>query len=99
MDHINRIGETLDEYKEMIEVFKDTDFVLAQDRLNRILRILTIISAVALPFLVISGVYGMNIHLPGGLTGGGYQTATLVVLTMFLISGGMLYYFRKRHWF
>ncbi|HJW88703.1 MAG TPA: magnesium transporter CorA family protein, partial [Dehalococcoidia bacterium] len=45
-DHINRIWNTLEEAKETVEIYKDTDYVLSQDRLQRIMAILTIIIAI-----------------------------------------------------
>jgi magnesium transporter len=97
-DHINKIWDTLDECKEVIEVFKDSDYVLSTDRINRIMRILTIFSAIILPFVVISSLYGMNIHLPGGLTGGDLKSFLILLAVMSLIAGGMLYFFRRKRW-
>jgi hypothetical protein len=66
MDHVNKICDTLDEAREIIEVYKDTDFILGTDRVNRVMRVLTILSTIILPFVVISSIYGMNVILPGG---------------------------------
>lgn len=98
IDHLNKICETLDECKEIIEVFKDSDYVLSTDRLNRIIRVLTIFSAIVLPFLVTSSIYGMNIPLPGGVEKGSLQSLLILLAVMSLISGGMLYFFRHRRW-
>jgi magnesium transporter len=98
MDHMNKICETLDECKELIEVYKDTDNLLSTYRLNRITRTLTVFGAIVLPFLVISGLYGMNVILPGGIEGGGsHDTFLLLLLAMFIIIGIMLYIFRRKH--
>lgn len=98
MDHMNKICETLDECKEIIEVYKDTDFVLSTDRLNRIMRVLTILGSVALPAIVIASLYGMNVPLPGGLEKGSFQSFLLLLLGMLLVAGGMLYFFRRKRW-
>jgi len=98
MDHMEKICSTLDECKEMIEVFKDTDFVLGTDRLNRVMRILTIIATVTLPFLAISGIYGMNVFTPGGIEKGDLTTFVVVIAVMLFISVGMLIFFRRRRW-
>ncbi len=99
MDHVNKICDTLDEAREIIEVYKDTDFILGTDRVNRVMRVLTILSTVVLPFLVVSSLYGMNVVLPGGLEGKGHGAtfAVLMVLTG-LIAAGMLVFFRRKHW-
>ncbi len=98
MDHMNKICETLDEYKEVIEVFKDTDYVLSTERINRVFRILTILSSIFLPFSIISSLYGMNIPLPGGLVRGSFQSFLFLLISMFLVSGAMLYFFRRQRW-
>lgn len=97
MDHMNKICETLDECKEIIEVYKDADFLLSTYRLNRITRLLAIVSAIVLPFLIVSGLYGMNVILPGGVEKGSPQTFLLLSAIMLAIIGTMLYLFRRKH--
>jgi magnesium transporter len=98
MDHINRICNTLDECKEIIEVFSDTDYTLATHRINRVVRVLNIFAAITLPFLAISGVYGMNVVAPGGLSSGNYITFIILIALMVAMAGGMLYLFHRRRW-
>ena len=99
MDHINRICNTLDEAKEIIEVFSDTDYILATHRINRIVRVLNILATIMLPFLIVSSLYGMNVILPGGLGGvGRVETFGILLAIMALIAALMLYYFRRRRW-
>lgn len=98
LDHLNKIWDTLDECKEIIEVYKDSDYVLSTDRINRIMRVLTIFSAIVLPFVVISSIYGMNVYLPGGTEGGSLISFIILILIMALIAGGMLFFFRRKRW-
>jgi magnesium transporter len=98
MDHMTKICETLDELKEVIEVFKDTDYTLATYRINRVTRLLTIFSTIVLPFLIVSSLYGMNVTLPGGLQTGNLQTFLILLLVMLIIAAGMLFFFRRRRW-
>jgi magnesium transporter len=97
MDHMNKICETLDEAKDVIEVFKDTDYTLATYRINRVTRLLTIFSTIVLPFLIISSLYGMNVTLPGGAKMG-FQTFIILLVIMGVIAGAMLIFFRRRRW-
>jgi len=98
IDHMNKSCETLDECKEVIEVFKDADFVLSTEYINRIVRVLTIMSTILLPFLVVSSIYGMNLHLPGGLTTGSPLSFVVLMVFMALIAGGILYFFHRKRW-
>ena len=98
MDHVHKACDTLDEYHEIVEVFKDTDFVLSTDRLNRIMRIMTIIATVALPFIVVPSIYGMNISMPGSVNSGSWLPFIIIMLFTSLVTGIMLYFFRHKHW-
>jgi magnesium transporter len=99
MDHTNKICNTLDECKEVIEVYKDSDEALGTRRINSILRILTIITAIGTVLTVLTSFYGMNIPLPGGSNPGGSSYSWIVHLVAALVvAGGMLYYFRRKHW-
>lgn len=98
MDHTNKICDTLDECKEIIEVFQDTDYTLATYRINRVSRLLTIFSTIVLPFLIISSLYGMNVVLPGGLEMGNLHTFVILLAVMSLVACGMLIFFRRRRW-
>jgi magnesium transporter len=99
LDHANKICETLDECKEIIEVFKDADYILSTERLNRIMRTLTIISTIMLPLIVLSGLWSMNVPLPFGADPGGHHYFFYIILAMLLlVVSGMLYLFRRKHW-
>ena len=57
MDHVNKVCDTLNEYTEIIDVFKDTDYLLSAYRANRTIRTLTLFLAIILPFMFIVGIY------------------------------------------
>ena len=98
LDQVNRIWDTLEESKDVIEVFKDSDFVLVTNRINRIVQTLTLLSSIVLPFLVVSSLYGMNVDLPGGIQMGSFESFGILLAIMFMISGSMLYFFHRRKW-
>ncbi|MDP6100268.1 MAG: magnesium transporter CorA family protein [Dehalococcoidia bacterium] len=95
LDHVNRAWSTLEECKDTIEIYKDTDYLLTQDSIQRVMALLTIAITVMVPFSIVSGIYGMNVPLPAG---GGPFTFSMLLLLMLLISGGMLVYFRRQRW-
>jgi magnesium transporter len=99
MDHINKICETLDEAKDVIELFKDTDATLATYRINDVLRVLTVLATIGTVLTVVASFYGMNVDLPGGSAPGGNKYAWIILLiVMLVIMSGMLYFFRRRRW-
>jgi magnesium transporter len=97
MDHMNKICDTLDESTEVIEVFKDADFLQSSYHANRGIRVLAVMFAVALPILVVFGLYGMYSILYGSVDKGNPQIFFLLLLIVFIIIGVMLYLLRRRH--
>ena len=94
-DHIDKISETLDEYKEVVEGLNATSDSLFSHRTNDVMKMLTILGTVILPLLVISGLFGMNVPLP--FQESAFAFLFIILLTL-CISGGMLAYFRYRRW-
>ena len=95
VDHVDKIWDALDEYKEVIEGLKDTHDSLATNRTNEVVRILTVIATILLPITVVSSVWGMNITLPFERSG---LALLYVVLIMLAIISGMLYFFHRQRW-
>lgn len=94
-DHIGKILDALDDYREVIETLNDTHNALTSHKINDVMRVLTIISTIMLPLSVLSGLYGMNISLP--LADSQFAFG-FVVLIMAFVAGGMLVFFQKRGW-
>ena len=63
IDHIDKVIETLEESRETMEIYKDTDFVLSNEKTNKVLAVLTMIFTLAIPSTVIGTFYGMNVYL------------------------------------
>ncbi len=103
-DHLARLWSNLDECQEAIEIYKDTDFLMSQERTNRILAILTIGFTISIPFSVAGALYGMNINLPGGTeTGvwtslGSYTTFIIVLLAAGVPTFLMVWLFHRWRW-
>jgi len=95
VDHVDKIWDGLDEYKEIIEGLNDTHDSLATNRTNEVIRMLTIIATILLPLTVVASIYGMNIPLP-------FQNESYSLIIVFVIwaaiVSGMLYFFRRQHW-
>jgi len=95
VDHLDKIWDALDEYKEIIEGLNDTHDSLANNRTNTIMRILTIVATIFFPITLIASIWGMNIPLP-------FQNSSYSLLYISLIMagiiGGMLYFFHRRRW-
>jgi magnesium transporter len=101
-DHILKVLEALDESKETIEIYKDTDKMLNLQKTNKILSFLTILFTLSLPITIAGTFYGMNVVIPGSVDNGEKLTdyfPLMVVITISILASGILmYHFRKWGW-
>jgi magnesium transporter len=102
---IGKASRVIEEMKEMVEIYKDTDFVTSSNRTNTVLSILTIVFTLTIPATVISSIYGMNVPLPGGSVTGptgvfGVYTSMIFIYSAMLVPALlMVWYFRRVGWF
>jgi magnesium transporter len=95
VDASERIWDMLENYKEVVEALEETNESVITHRLNNILRILTVFSVVFLPLTLISGIWGMNVRVPGE----GHIEAFWVILGVMLgLLVSMLAFFKNRGW-
>jgi magnesium transporter len=95
VDHIEKIWDTLENYKELIEGIHDAHQSLLSNKINDIMRILTIFSVVILPLTFVTGLYGMNVGLPLG----NHAFAFIIILAVLvLVALGMFMYFKHKDW-
>lgn len=104
-DHIEKVWEKVEEVRETIEIYKDSDIALSTAKTNKILAVLTIAFTLAIPASVVGTFYGMNVNVPGGIqTGpwtflGAYTTFVLVVtLSLIVPAIWMIWMFRRLKW-
>ncbi len=95
LDHLYKAWDMLEDHRDVVDGLSDTANTLTSYRLNEVIKILTVISVIMLPLTLLSGIYGMNVHLPLGSAPFAFL---LILLLMVLMAGGMLLYFRKRRW-
>jgi len=103
IDHIDKVIETLEESRETMEIYKDTDFVLSTEKTNKVLAVLTIIFTLAIPSTVIGTFYGMNVNLPGGIGDnsmifGPFTSFIIIILASAIPAIMMFAYFKKLGW-
>lgn len=95
-DHINQAIETLESYRELTAGLMDVYYSIVSNRMNSVMKTLTIFSAIFMPLTFIVGVYGMNFqNIPELRTHDGYFVVWGV---MILTAVGMIIYFRRRGW-
>ena len=95
-DHLVRVVDLAESYRDLISGSLDAYLSVVSNRMNEIMKVLTIFSAIMLPLTFIAGVYGMNFdNMPELHSRYGYFA---VILIMFLVAVGMLLFFKRRGW-
>jgi len=95
-DHIIRITDLAESYRDLISGSLDAYMSVVGNRMNEIMKVLTIFSAIMLPLTFIAGVYGMNFeNMPELGTRFGYF---IVLAIMIVVAIGMLLFFWSRGW-
>jgi magnesium transporter len=95
-DHIVRVADSIDTYRDLLSSALDSFLSLQSNRLNQIVKVLTIASIVLMTDALIAGIYGMNFdHMPELHWAFGYPYSLLLML---LVSVGLVLLFRKMRW-
>lgn len=95
-DHLVRIIDLVDTLRDMVSGAMEIYLSTISNKLNIIMKTLTIIATIILPLSLIVGIYGMNFrYMPELETRSGYF---VVLGVMVLIAAGMLYWFWRRKW-
>jgi magnesium transporter len=95
-DHFARVTELVDSYRELVTNLLEAHLSLQSNRMNEVMRRLTIISTIMLPLTLIAGIYGMNFkHMPELDWLYGYPFALAL---MALVTAGILTWFRVKKW-
>jgi magnesium transporter len=95
-DHLVRVADLAESYRDLISGSLEAYLSVVSNRLNEIMKVLTIFSAIMLPLTFIAGVYGMNFeYMPELHSRYGYYAVWGI---MIIIAVGMLYFFWRRGW-
>jgi len=97
VDHLLRLVDNIDNFRYTLSGFMEIYLSLTSNRMNQVMKTLTVIATIMMPLSVLTGIYGMNFKfMPEKDWPLGYAFFWLLALG---ISGSMLYYFRRKKWF
>ena len=95
-DHLVRVSDLAESYREHIISSLDAFLTVSSNRLNEVMKVLTIISTIILPLTFVTGIYGMNfIHMPFLNSPFGFWIVTGLMFSLFIL---MLFIFRIKKW-
>ncbi len=95
-DNIIQISENIDIYREMIWGLMDMYMTSISNKMNEVMKVLTIMATIFIPLTFIAGIYGMNFdHMPELHYKYSYYILWGVMIALFI---GMLIYFKRKKW-
>ena len=95
-DHTIQVIDTIETFRDMLSGILDIYLSSISNRMNEIMKVLTIIATIFMPLTFLAGVYGMNFkYLPELEWHWGYFFIWSIMIT---IAVSMLVYFRKKRW-
>ncbi len=95
-DHLVRMVQAVESQRDLIAATRDAYLTVISNRMNEIMKVLTIIATIFIPVTFIAGIYGMNFDwMPETEVKWGYPAA---LAAMAAVAGGMLIYFRRKRW-
>jgi len=95
-DHTIQVIDTVESFRDMVSGMLDIYLSSISNKMNEVMKVLTIFASIFIPLTFIAGVYGMNFAFMPELTWRWGYPAILVVMTLAGIS--MLVYFRRKRW-
>lgn len=96
LDHAIEINESLQIYREMSMSLMEMYMSNMSNKMNEVMKVLTIMASIFIPLTFIAGVYGMNFdHMPELHWQYGYYAVWGVMILLFI---GMMFYFKKKKW-
>jgi magnesium transporter len=95
-DHVVRTVDMIETYRDLLSGALDIYLSAVANRTNEVMKVLTIWGTVALPLVIITGFFGMNLKLPWANDphGTDYAVALMAVSTI-----SILIYFKRKRWF
>jgi magnesium transporter len=102
-DHLIQVIDSTENYREMIYSLYDMHMSGLSNKMNEVMKVLTIIATIFIPLTFVAGIYGMNfntdlspLNMPELNWYYGYPASLAVMILMALL---MIYYFKRKSWF
>lgn len=95
-DHTIQVIETVETLRDMLGSMLDIYLSSISNKMNEVMKVLTIIATIFIPLTFIAGIYGMNFeYMPELTVRNGYF---IILIVMLIIGLYMIYFFKKKKW-
>jgi magnesium transporter len=95
-DHTIQVMETVETYRDMLSGMLDIYLSSVSNRMNEVMKVLTVITTIFIPLSLIAGIYGMNFQFMPEL--GMPWSYPVVIIVMLVIAVLMIAMFRQKKW-
>jgi len=95
-DHTIQVIDTVETYRDMVSGMLDTYLSSVSNKMNEVMKVLTVIATIFIPLTFLAGVYGMNFEYMPEL--GWHWGYIMVWIIMVTITALMAYYFKTKKW-
>jgi len=97
-DHLARVVDSVETYRDVASGAMDIYLSAVNNRMNAIMKQLTVVATIFMPLTLISGIYGMNVTRGMWPPVSATWSFAAVMATMAVISVWMLWFFKRRKW-
>ena len=94
-DHIYRVAEMLESFRDVLSSSLEVYLTVVANRTNEVVKVLTVFSIILMSASFLAGLYGMNVHLPGAQSKASFYVLLGMMATFSVV---LLIFFRKRRW-
>ncbi len=95
-DHTIQVIDTVETFRDMVSGMLDTYLSSISNRMNEVMKVLTIIATIFIPLTFIAGIYGMNFErMPELKWPFAYPAVWVLMVGIFI---GMIIYFKRKKW-
>jgi magnesium transporter len=95
-DHIVQIADVIESYRDMVGELTNTYLSVSSNKMNEVMKVLTIMASIFIPLTFMAGIYGMNFEeIPELKVPWAYPA---LLASMLLIALGMIVYFWRKGW-
>ena len=95
-DHTIQVIDTIESFRDMISGLQDIYLSSVSNRMNEVMKVLTIIATIFIPMTFLAGIYGMNFKfMPELEWPWAYQALWLVMASIFI---SMVFWFKNKRW-
>jgi len=97
-DHLARVEDSIETYREVAAAVMDIYLSAQSNRMNEIMKALTVVATIFMPLTLLSGIYGMNVVVGMWPPVMADWSFAVIVGSMLAIAVGMSIYFRRKKW-